>query len=109
MCTALSLYFDLQETYPYYDLPYCKPDHGITTKKRPSSIGEVLEGNELRNSGFKVHFGGDYPVYCFPHYPVSLIYLCSVDVEREVVCDTELDAAEAAQFQNAIDQQVRHL
>ena len=48
----------MQETYPYYDLPYCKPDHGIDTKRRPSSIGEVLEGNELRNSGFKLHFGG---------------------------------------------------
>jgi transmembrane 9 superfamily protein 3 len=45
----------------------------------------VLEGNELRNSGFKVHFG--------------------VDVEKEVVCDTELDAADAAHFKSAVDQQ----
>lgn len=30
-----------------------------------------------------------------------------MDVEREVVCDTELDAADAAQFQSAIDQQVK--
>lgn len=78
-------YHNPQETYPYYDLPYCKPDHGIDTKRKPSSIGEVLEGNELRNSGFKLHF--------------------AVDVEREVVCDTELTALDAAHFQDAIDQQ----
>ena len=30
----------------------------------------------------------------------------TVDVEREVVCDTEIDAADAAHFQSAIDQQV---
>ena len=46
----------LQETYPYYELPFCKPDHGIQTKKRPSGIGEILEGNELRNSGLKLHY-----------------------------------------------------
>jgi hypothetical protein len=48
------LYF--QEVYPYYSLPFCKPDHGILTEKRPSGIGEILEGYELRNSGFKMHF-----------------------------------------------------
>jgi hypothetical protein len=47
-----------KETYPYYSLPFCKPAHGIETKKRPSGIGEVLEGNELRNSGFKLYFKG---------------------------------------------------
>jgi hypothetical protein len=41
-------------------LPFCKPDHGIETKKRPSGIGEILEGNELRNSGLKLHFPGMY-------------------------------------------------
>ena len=49
----------MQETYPYYHLPYCKPDHGIDTSKRATGIGEMLEGNELRNSGFKLHFPED--------------------------------------------------
>ena len=49
----------IQETYPYYHLPYCKPDHGIDTSKRATGIGEMLEGNELRNSGFKLHFPED--------------------------------------------------
>ena len=34
------------------------------------------------------------------------VVLDSVDVEREVVCDTELTALDAAHFQDAIDQQV---
>lgn len=49
----------MQETYPYYSLPYCKPEHGIEVKKRPSGIGEILEGNMLHNSGLKLHFPGD--------------------------------------------------
>ena len=47
---------NLQETYSYYKLPFCKPDHGIESHKRLAGIGEVLEGNELRNSGLKLHF-----------------------------------------------------
>jgi transmembrane 9 superfamily protein 3 len=30
-------YHNPQETYPYYDLPYCKPSHGIETHKRVST------------------------------------------------------------------------
>jgi transmembrane 9 superfamily protein 3 len=29
-------YHNPQETYPYYDLPYCKPAHGIETHKKVS-------------------------------------------------------------------------
>ena len=29
-------YHNPQETYPYYQLPFCKPEHGIETHKRPS-------------------------------------------------------------------------
>lgn len=78
-------YHNPQETYPYYSLPFCKPAHGIETSKRPSGIGEYLEGNELRNSGFKMHFGED--------------------VDRADVCSLLLDADSARQFEAAVDQQ----
>ena len=55
--SAYYTFFALQETYSYYKLPYCKPEHGIESKKRLAGIGEILEGNELRNSGLKLHFG----------------------------------------------------
>jgi transmembrane 9 superfamily member 3 len=58
-------YHNPQETYPYYALPYCKPEHGIETHKKTSGIGEVLEGNELRNSGFKMHFGRKSKFFSF--------------------------------------------
>eukprot|EP00981_Chlorochromonas_danica_P010976 scaffold3595_cov235-Ochromonas_danica.AAC.14 len=78
-------YHNPQETYPYYALPFCKPEHGIETSKRPSGIGEYLEGNELRNSGFKMHY--------------------LVNVDREDVCDMKLDAEKVADFEKAVDQQ----
>lgn len=76
----------LQETYSYYSLPFCKPEHGIETKKRSSGIGEILEGNELRNSGFKLHF--------------------KTNVDKEDVCDLTLDASTASEFELAVDRQV---
>lgn len=78
-------YHNPQETYPYYQLPFCKPDLGIETKKRPSGIGEILEGNELRNSGFKLHF--------------------AINVESEDVCHMELDKTSVSSFELAVDQQ----
>ena len=75
-------YHNPQETYPYYQLPFCKPDLGINTQKRPSGIGEILEGNELRNSGFKVHF--------------------MKTVEKEDVCDMQLNDENAKIFDDAI-------
>jgi len=78
-------YHNPQETYAYYQLPYCKPNLGVETKKRTSGIGEILEGNELRNSGFLVHF--------------------TDNVKREDVCDMTLSAEDAAIFVDAVEQQ----
>jgi len=78
-------YNNPQETYPYYDLPFCKPAHGIETKKKVSGIGEVLEGNELRNSGLKLHFPDDE--------------------DRELVCELTLDGETATTFESMVDQQ----
>jgi transmembrane 9 superfamily protein 3 len=78
-------YHNPQETYPYYQLPFCRPDHGIEVKKRSAGIGEILEGNELVNIGLKLHF--------------------PTDITREDVCDMELDKDSAARFELAVDQQ----
>lgn len=78
-------YHNPQETYPYYQLPFCKPEHGIETAKRASGIGEILEGNELTNSGLKLHF--------------------SHNIDREDICDMVLDKDAAAQFELAVDRQ----
>lgn len=49
-----------QESYPYYRLPFCTPDGVENTKtKRPSGLGEILAGNELRNSGTDIKFRGE--------------------------------------------------
>eukprot|EP01038_Epipyxis_sp_PR26KG_P006465 gene6465-8894_t len=78
-------YHNPQETYPYYQLPFCKPEHGIETKKRVSGIGEILEGNELRNSGLKLHF--------------------AKNIDREDVCDMVLTKSSVAEFELAVDSQ----
>ena len=78
-------YHNPQETYPYYQLPYCKPAHGIDVTRRVAGIGEVLEGNALHNSGLKLHF--------------------ATDINREDVCDVVLDATSAAAFELAVDRQ----
>lgn len=78
-------YHNPQEAYPYYQLPFCKPSHGIETAKKPSGIGEILEGNQLQNSGFKLHFG--------------------TNVDRESVCDMVLEKETAKEFESAVDNQ----
>ena len=44
---------------------------GIETKKRPSGIGEILEGNELRNSGFKLHFACMIQIITYLYFKVK--------------------------------------
>eukprot|EP01033_Poteriospumella_lacustris_P007248 gene7249-5215_t len=78
-------YHNPQETYPYYSLPYCTPEHGIKTSHKALGIGEVLEGNHLQNSGFKLHF--------------------KQNVNREDVCDLVLDADKVSAFEMAVDRQ----
>ena len=77
-------YHNPQETYSYYSLPFCKPSD-LETKKRPSGIGEILEGHELTNSGFLLHF--------------------ATDIQSEVFCELEVDEEVAQRFETAIDQQ----
>lgn len=49
-------YHNPQETYPYFSLPFCKPNMGLKIKKKRAGIGEMLDGHELRNSGVPMDF-----------------------------------------------------
>ena len=53
-------YNNPQETYNYYELPFCKPQGA---SKRPDhkwgGLGEVLQGNELIDSQLDFRFRGD--------------------------------------------------
>ena len=40
---------------------YYQPELGIQLSKKPLSIGEQLEGHDLTNSGYDIHFGQDVP------------------------------------------------
>lgn len=53
-------WYNPQESYPYYRLPFCAPDVVGIKKKRPSGLGEILAGNELRNSGVDIRFKREY-------------------------------------------------
>mmetsp|Transcript_35820 Transcript_35820/g.47291 ORF Transcript_35820/g.47291 Transcript_35820/m.47291 type:complete len:612 (-) Transcript_35820:410-2245(-) len=75
-------YHNPQETYPYYKLPFCKPQLGLPTQKKRAGIGEILEGNELRNSGYFLAF--------------------AEDVERTVICSMTLDKLNAKAFSSAV-------
>ena len=44
------------KTYNYYKLPFCHPDLGLEAKKKSLTIGETLEGHDLTNSGYEIHF-----------------------------------------------------
>lgn len=50
-----------QETYFYYSLPFCQPASSADLAVPERSIGEVLEGNELVDSGMKIQFRKDQP------------------------------------------------
>lgn len=78
-------YNNPQETYPYYDLPFCKPEHGVETKLKVSGIGEILEGNELRNSGLRMHF--------------------PTNVDHSAVCEMTLTEQMVTEFTAMVDQQ----
>ncbi|KAJ1685846.1 hypothetical protein LUZ63_017236 [Rhynchospora breviuscula] len=74
-------YNNPQETYNYYNLPFCKlsenPAH------RWSGLGEVLGGNELIDSQIEIKF--------------------LRNVDRATICTLELDASKVQQFTDAIE------
>lgn len=52
-------WYNPQESYPYYRLPFCVPDVVGTKSMRPSGLGEILAGNKLRDSGVDIKFKGE--------------------------------------------------
>ncbi|KAK4283359.1 hypothetical protein QN277_000316 [Acacia crassicarpa] len=44
------------ESYRYYDLPFCKPDH---LKEKKEALGEVLIGERLYNASYHLEFRRD--------------------------------------------------
>ncbi|CAL5427764.1 unnamed protein product [Camellia sinensis] len=67
------------ETYRYFDLPFCFPDH---MKEKKEALGEVLNGDRLVSA------------------PYTLDFL--VDKDSEVVCRKRLTKEEVAQFRTAV-------
>ncbi|KAG5179866.1 putative endomembrane protein 70-like protein [Tribonema minus] len=77
-------YFNPQETYPYYRLPFCRPDMGVESKRKRQGMGEILAGNDLRDSGFSLQFNVNQP--------------------RVPVCKVALDAATLKTFRRAVEE-----
>eukprot|EP00824_Muranothrix_gubernata_P003219 TRINITY_DN13943_c0_g1_i1.p1 TRINITY_DN13943_c0_g1~~TRINITY_DN13943_c0_g1_i1.p1 ORF type:complete len:589 (-),score=101.66 TRINITY_DN13943_c0_g1_i1:1136-2902(-) len=65
-------YHNPQETYNYYHLPFCRPPG--KREHKWGGLGEVLEGNELIQSGIPITFQRDLPV----------TPICSLDVTEKV-------------------------
>jgi transmembrane 9 superfamily protein 3 len=58
-------YNNPQETYNYYELPFCKVEPKDGASKKPvhkwGGLGEILEGNELILSNVEFKFRQDLP------------------------------------------------
>ncbi|XP_057500832.1 transmembrane 9 superfamily member 3-like isoform X1 [Actinidia eriantha] len=68
------------ETYRYFDLPFCAPDH---VKEKKEALGEILNGDRLVSAPYKLDF--------------------VVDKEEEV-CKKKLTKEEVAQFRTAVSE-----
>ncbi|PSS36629.1 Transmembrane 9 superfamily member 3 like [Actinidia chinensis var. chinensis] len=66
------------ETYRYFDLPFCAPDH---VKEKKEALGEILNGDRLVSALYKLDF--------------------VVDKDEEV-CKKKLTKEEVAQFRSAV-------
>ncbi|ETW02272.1 hypothetical protein H310_05822 [Aphanomyces invadans] len=73
-----------QETYTYNSLPFCKADGLELPEAHALGIGEILEGNELFNSGMKLQF--------------------AVDTPKTTLCSQTFSAKEAQEFIDAVDE-----
>jgi len=49
-------YHNPQENYDYYDIPFCRPDQGKEIRHKHNSLGVLLEGEDLTDSGIHVQF-----------------------------------------------------
>ncbi|CAL9118800.1 unnamed protein product [Musa textilis] len=67
------------ETYRFFDLPFCIPDH-VTEKKE--ALGEVLNGDRLVAAPYKLDFRVDY--------------------DSELLCKKKLTKGDVAKFRDAV-------
>ncbi|CAL9054776.1 transmembrane 9 superfamily member 3 [Musa acuminata AAA Group] len=67
------------ETYRFFDLPFCIPDH-VTEKKE--ALDEVLNGDRLVGAPYKLDFRVDY--------------------DSELLCKKKLTKGDVAKFRNAV-------
>ncbi|KAJ0048635.1 hypothetical protein Pint_16838 [Pistacia integerrima] len=67
------------ETYRYFDLPFCLPDH---LKEKKEALGEVLNGDRLVSAPYQLDF--------------------LRDKDSEVVCKKKLTKEEVARFRSAV-------
>ncbi|KAK6802878.1 hypothetical protein RDI58_000662 [Solanum bulbocastanum] len=70
------------ESYRYYDLPFCIPDH-VKLEEKKEDLREVLNGDRLVSG------------------PYALDFL--VDKDSEMLCRKKLTKDEVAQFRRAVD------
>jgi transmembrane 9 superfamily protein 3 len=49
-------YHNPQENYDYYDLPFCRPQQGKEIRHKHNSLGVVLEGEDLLDSGIHIQY-----------------------------------------------------
>lgn len=73
-----------QETYTYNTLPFCRAPGAEDPEAHALGIGEILEGNELLNSGQQIKFGVNSP--------------------KTKLCEQTLTDADALQFGAAVDE-----
>lgn len=71
-----------QETYTYNSLPFCKASDMEEPEAHALGIGEILEGNELFNSGQRAKF--------------------AIDTEKTALCSQTLSDADALKFGAAV-------
>ncbi|KAG8387496.1 hypothetical protein BUALT_Bualt02G0027200 [Buddleja alternifolia] len=67
------------ETYQYYELAFCRPDQVV---KKKENLGEVLNGDRLANSLYKLDF--------------------AVNKTQAVICQQKLNRVDIAKFKDAI-------
>ncbi len=56
-----------QESYSYYDLPFCQPDKHVESAE---GLGEALQGYELVQSDISIPFKG-FEIFLFRFIPLS--------------------------------------
>nr|GMD04953.1 transmembrane 9 superfamily member 1 [Ipomoea batatas] len=74
-------YYNPQETYNYYSLPFCRPSENAP--HRWGGLGEVLGGNELIDSQINIKF--------------------QKNVDKGHICELELDETKVRKFKDAIE------